>query len=65
MLEDYFGHGIANQATPEQRKRVIAVEAALAVAIAAAPKDGVTSALIGLERNIESAATAIQSVLDN
>lgn len=64
MLEKYFGAGLNDQTTPEQRKRLIAVEAALAVAIAAAGRDDVTSALVGLENRLGSAADAIQRALE-
>jgi hypothetical protein len=65
MLEKYFGYGISDQSTPEQRKRLIAVEAALAVAIAAADKGDVNAALLGLENRLQSAADAIQRALES
>ena len=65
MLEKYFGYGMSDQSTPEQRKRLIAVEAALAVAIAAADKGDVNGALVGIENRLQSAADAIQRALES
>ncbi|MDA8512856.1 hypothetical protein [Citrobacter sp. Igbk 14] len=63
MLENYYGKGAADKATPEQRQRLIAVEAALAIAIAAAPKSGVHESFVGLENLLDKAADAIQGAL--
>lgn len=63
MLENYYGKGMAEKSTEEQRQRLIAVEAALQIALAGAEGKGAHEALVGVESYVGKAADAIQAAL--
>ncbi|EEL8285092.1 hypothetical protein DEI76_19025 [Salmonella enterica subsp. enterica serovar Agona] len=63
MLEDYYGKGIGDTSTPEQRQRLVAVEAALQITLAAAAGKGVATVLNDLGANLSRAADNIEIAL--
>ncbi|POU02040.1 hypothetical protein C3369_11290 [Escherichia sp. ESNIH1] len=63
MLENYYGAGISDKSTPEQKRRLLAVQAALEIAKAAAPGGSLLAALNGIDDSLDKAADAIQAAL--
>ncbi|MFS9771227.1 hypothetical protein U0Y97_10330 [Enterobacter chuandaensis] len=65
MLDAYYGLGSTDNSNREQKQRLLAVQAALEIAKAAAPSGSVSSALDEVTDSIKKAADAIQEALDN
>ncbi|WP_293649598.1 hypothetical protein [uncultured Pantoea sp.] len=64
MLENYYPSGLGSSpATPAQKQRLVAVQAALEIAKAGAASSGVTHSLDSLVNDISRAADAIQAAL--
>lgn len=61
MLEGYFG----TEQTREQKKRLLAVQAALEIAKAGAEGEGVYTSLTKTEAHIARCADAIQAALES
>lgn len=64
MLETYYGLGSTDNSNREQKQRLLAVQAALEIAKAAAPSGSVLSALTNVVESVSKTADAIQEALN-